>query len=233
MSPQTNTAIGYVRVSTEGQTEGVSLETQEEKLRAWASLYDYTLVSIYRDPGISGRSLRKRPEAQAAIAEARRLKCPLVFYSLSRMVRNLKEAIEILEAVEKAGGSLASVVQKYDTTTVVGWMTFVMEAFFAEIEVRQTSERTKAALAHMKSKGLRIGQVPYGKRLAEDGVSLVDNPDEQEMIACIRNMRDTGLSLRNIQATLSGWNIHPRNGGTWRRSTISAILKNGVNHATK
>ena len=47
-------AIGYVRVSTEEQTNGVSLEAQEAKIRAWCTLHDAELVAIYRDEGISG-----------------------------------------------------------------------------------------------------------------------------------------------------------------------------------
>ena len=45
-------AVGYVRVSTQEQaTSGVSLAAQEEKIRAYASLYDLELVSIISDAG--------------------------------------------------------------------------------------------------------------------------------------------------------------------------------------
>jgi len=47
-------AIGYIRVSTEEQTNGVSLEAQEAKIQAWCTLHDAELVAIYRDEGISG-----------------------------------------------------------------------------------------------------------------------------------------------------------------------------------
>ena len=55
-------AIGYVRVSTHGQAEdGVSLDAQEAKVRAWADLNGAEVV-IFRDEGISGkRSGRFRP----------------------------------------------------------------------------------------------------------------------------------------------------------------------------
>jgi len=37
-------AIGYVRVSTEEQTNGISLDAQEAKIRAWCTLHDAELV---------------------------------------------------------------------------------------------------------------------------------------------------------------------------------------------
>lgn len=48
-------AIGYIRVSTEGQVmDGVSLELQRAKLAAWASLHDADLRAVFADEGVSG-----------------------------------------------------------------------------------------------------------------------------------------------------------------------------------
>jgi len=57
--------IGYVRVSTQGQVEdGVSLDAQEAKVRAWADLNGASEVVIFRDEGISGkRSARLQSRA--------------------------------------------------------------------------------------------------------------------------------------------------------------------------
>ena len=61
-------AIGYVRVSTEEQTNGVSLEAQEAKIHAWCTLHDAELVAIYRDEGISGYKGRdSRPGLDRAL----------------------------------------------------------------------------------------------------------------------------------------------------------------------
>ena len=56
-----NKAIGYVRVSTEGQaTEGVSLEAQRAKIAAWCAVNDYELVAIFEDAGLSGARMDRR-----------------------------------------------------------------------------------------------------------------------------------------------------------------------------
>ncbi len=46
-------AIAYVRVSTTGQAEdGVSLEAQEARIRAWCTLEDYGLADVFIDRGL-------------------------------------------------------------------------------------------------------------------------------------------------------------------------------------
>ena len=63
-------AIGYLRVSTEEQTTGVSLAAQEAKIKAWCTLHDAALVAVYRDEGISGYKGREcRPGLDTALKQ--------------------------------------------------------------------------------------------------------------------------------------------------------------------
>src|SRR5207237_8043179 len=62
--PQRNRAIGYVRVSTDRQAEqGVSLEAQEAKVRAMATVQGAELSEVIVDGGESAKSL-SRPGLQ-------------------------------------------------------------------------------------------------------------------------------------------------------------------------
>lgn len=55
--------IGYVRVSTEEQSrEGVSVDTQIAKIKAYCLLYDLTLIDVIVDAGISAKTLKRRTE---------------------------------------------------------------------------------------------------------------------------------------------------------------------------
>ena len=61
-------AIGYIRVSTQGQAdEGVSLEAQRAKIRAWCELNDAELVAVFEDAGLSGASMKGREGLDAAL----------------------------------------------------------------------------------------------------------------------------------------------------------------------
>ncbi len=62
-------AIGYIRVSTQGQAdEGVSLEAQRAKIRAWCELNDAELVAVFEDAGLSGATDKPFNRLKASIA---------------------------------------------------------------------------------------------------------------------------------------------------------------------
>ncbi len=219
-------AVAYVRVSTDGQVdEGVSLEAQQAKLTAWCTVNDYELVAIHTDAGLSGGRADNRPGLQTAIEQACETKSALVVYSLSRLARSTKDTIAIGEQLDKAGADLVSLSEKIDTTSAAGKMIFRMLAVMAEFEKDQISGRTKMALAHKKSKGERIGGVPYGYDLADDGVTLTINAAEQRTIAAMRELRARGLSFRKIAAELEQSNHKTKNGGAkWDNTVIQKIL---------
>lgn len=89
----TKTAIGYVRVSTQEQaTDGVSLDAQRDKLRAYCRLHEIKLIDIKADEGISGSTLN-RPGLQAARQMLRRGRAnTLIVAKLDRLSRSLKDA---------------------------------------------------------------------------------------------------------------------------------------------
>lgn len=218
-------AIGYIRVSTEGQaTEGVSLDAQRAKIAAWATLAGYELAAVHVDAGISGGRADNRPALQAALADACKHKAALVVYSLSRLARSTKDAIAISERLDKAGADLVSLSEKIDTTSAAGKMIFRMLAVLAEFERDQISERTSAALQHMKAQHKRVGTVPYGFDLADDGETLTPNATEQNAIGQIRELRAAGMSLRQIAVELEARGIKSKTGAKWSAEVIRGIL---------
>src|SRR4029079_19697752 len=91
-------AVGYVRVSTELQAqEGISLDAQQAKIRAWCDANGYALIYIYVDAGLSGSRSDNRPELQRVLEAACRPNIALVVYSLSRLARSTKDAILLSE----------------------------------------------------------------------------------------------------------------------------------------
>jgi len=217
--------VGYVRVSTVGQAvEGVSLDAQEAQIRRWGEQHDGKLLAVYHDDGISGCKLRNRPGAQAAIALACERGVPLVVYSLSRLFRSTREALEVSDDLHKAGADIVSLSEHLDTTTAVGKMVFRLLAVLAEFERDLVSERTKMALARVRSTRVRVTGVPYGWRTKGKG-QLVPVPQEQEILALIVDWRDAGNSYRWIAEELERRDVPTRSGKTWRASTVRGILR--------
>jgi DNA invertase Pin-like site-specific DNA recombinase len=219
-------AIGYCRVSTETQAaEGVSLEAQQAKIAAWADINGVDLVAVYIDAGLSGGRADNRPQLQAALDAACKSKAVLVVFSLSRLARSTKDTLAISERLERAGADLASISEKIDTSSAAGKMVFRMLAVLSEFEKDQISERTTAALAHKKSKGERVGRVPFGYVLAGDGIQLVEDAAEQAALKTIRELRSAGESMRAIADELNRQGVPTKGGKPWHYGTIQRILE--------
>ncbi len=220
-------AICYVRVSTESQAlEGVSLEAQQAKIQAWCLANDVELSGVFIDAGISGKRADNRPELQNALDAVCKLKGVLIVYSLSRLARSTKDTIAISERLDKSGADLVSLSEKLDTTSAAGKMVFRMMAVLAEFERDVISERTSSAMAHKKSLGQRVGKIPFGHDLAEDGVVLVANHREQAAIELIRLLRETGMSYGRIAELLNRKQIKTKErAGQWESMTVMRILK--------
>src|SRR3972149_4605228 len=72
------------------------------------------------------------------------------------------------------------------TAAAAGRFMLVVLAGAAEMERNLTRERTRSAMAVKRGNGQRIGTVPYGYDLAEDGTTLVLNEVEQAVVADLR-----------------------------------------------
>jgi len=109
-------AIDYVRVSTDRQAEqGVSLEAQEAKIRAMATVQGADLLDIIVDGGESAKTLN-RPGLQrlldlinAGTVES------LILAKLDRLTRSVKDLCGLLERFGKRKVALVSVAESLDT----------------------------------------------------------------------------------------------------------------------
>jgi site-specific DNA recombinase len=218
------TAIGYIRVSTDGQAqEGVSLDAQRAKIEAWCSLNDYELTAVHVDAGISGKSALNRPGLQDALNDCRK-DSALVVYLLSRLARSTKDTIEISDRLAKSGADLVSLSEKIDTTSAAGKMVFRMLAVLAEFERDQIVERTTTAMQFKKAKGERVGAVPYGFTLDVNSVDLHHDPAEQDVIAQAKELHTGGMSLRKIAAELKRRGMSARNGSELQATQIQRMV---------
>jgi site-specific DNA recombinase len=216
-------AIGYIRVSTEQQAdEGVSLAAQRAKITAWCALNDYELVAIYEDAGISGKTVSKRPQLQAALSEMKK-GMALVVYSLSRLARSTKNCIEIADELKATGSDLVSLTEKIDTSSAMGEFFFTLIAALGQMERKVIGERTKAALAHKKANGEKYAPVPFGYAEVNRRLKVVKH--EADLIDEIFSKRASGETLQSIALALNEQGVIGKQGGKWYASSVSCILK--------
>jgi DNA invertase Pin-like site-specific DNA recombinase len=222
--PRCTKAVAYVRVSTGKQD--LSLDAQEERIRAYCQAYGLDLVEVIRERAVTGKlKLAKRPEGKRIAELTAAGVCHIVALKLDRLFRNAVDALSHVEEWEQAGISLHLVDmggQSVNTGTSMGKMLITMLAGFAEFERNMIAERTTAALRHKRAHGEVYNHVPYGYR-AEDG-KLVPDATEQSVIARMAGLRKEGVSYHGIADTLNAEDVPTKQGGIWRSQTVANIL---------
>jgi len=221
--------IAYARVSTIEQADsGISLDAQIAKMQAYARLYDLEIVETIQDPGESGKTLN-RPGLQRALTLLKSGKADgVLIVKLDRLTRSIADWQDLIDAYfgERGGKQLLSVNDSIDTRTAAGRLVLNVLITVAQWERETIGERTRDALQHKIRNGQRVGKVRYGFDLATDGVTLLENPGEQQIIAMMRDLRAAGRTLRQIAAELTARNIPSKEGNSqWRHQSIAYILR--------
>lgn len=221
-------AVGYVRVSTEKQAEkGISLEAQQAKIEAYATLYDLEIVEVVIDAGASAKSL-DREGLQRALGLLKSGKAEaLVVIKLDRLTRSVVDLGELIRdyfAGDK--WSLLSVNEHVDTKTASGRLVLQILGCVSAWERESAGERTRAALQHKASIGEYVGgEAPFGFRLSGDGKTLEANPEEQATIAEAKRLRGLGYSLQTVALALAGQGRFNRRRNAFAPMQISRMLK--------
>src|SRR6266446_5014809 len=178
---QTTAAIGYIRVSTEDQT--LSVEAQRERLTVWCAERRVALVAVQEDVGVSGgAALDKRPGLMLAI-DALTPGTVLVAVKRDRFARDTMIAAMIERLAERKGAKVLTCDGAGEGDSPEAQMLRGIIDVFAQYERAVIRARTKTALAVKRNRDERIsGRLPYGMRLAVDGLHLEEDPDEQAVI---------------------------------------------------
>jgi len=220
--------IAYARVSTTDQADlGISLDAQQAKMTAYASLYGLEIVETIVDAGESAKSLN-RPGLQRALGLLRSGKADgLVIAKLDRLTRSVADWQVLIDSLfgEKAGKQLFSVVDAIDTRTAAGRLVLNVLLSVAQWERETTAERTREALRFKIRNGERCGKVRFGYDLCDDGRTLTENAEEQQTIALMRELRAAGFSLQAIADELTARNVKTKEGRTqWVHTAVNRIL---------
>ena len=201
-------AIAYIRVSTDKQQDkGHSLLAQQEKITAYASLYDLDIVDYVIETG-SAKNLN-REGLQGALAQIKSGKADaLIVVKLDRLTRSVVDLGYLVETYFNKAG-LLSVSEQIDTRSASGRLVLNVLASVSQWEREAIGERTSAVRQSMKANGLYCGgSVPYGQMLVSG--ELVTNPNEQAIINRAKALKAEGHSLRTIATMFSNEGLKTR-----------------------
>jgi DNA invertase Pin-like site-specific DNA recombinase len=218
MSPaHTARYVSYVRVSTDRQHEsGLGEAAQREAVRRFMNGGELLREFLETE---SGRRTDNRPVLAEALAFCKKHKATLLVAKLDRLSRNLAFIAALLDSGVRFK---CCDMPEADRTFLQ------MLAVFAEHERRMISERTKAALAAAKARGVRLGgpkraRLAASKRGAARNRALADEYANR-MLPMINEMRSNGLSMSATAKALTLRGVATRKGGTWSATQVSNVL---------
>lgn len=217
--------IGLVRVSTNEQAiSGLGLAAQRLAIQDHATKLGLPLLAIHEDGGISGSApIEERPGLLAAIADLQPSDLLLVS-KRDRLGRDPLLVAMTERLVARKGARVVSCAgegtEGDDPSSIL--MRRMIDAF-AEFERLLIGARTKAALKAKVARGEPVGCAPYGFRWIEGRLEL--NADEQNVISMIRELRASGLKLREVETELRARGVVGRTGQPLSLPRISALLR--------
>jgi len=221
-------AIIYSRFSDRPRAADCdSNDKQEQRCRSYCQAYGWEVVQAYRDDAISGKEAANRPELQAALKHAQKLKGAFVVYDISRFARDVIDGATIEKSLRKKGVDLVSVTERIDCTTPDGRLMLNIKLSMAQYQRESNALRTSKAMLHYQKNGRRMSaQTPYGfKRDPFDEAMIVPDLFEQRNIELMRSFQARGAGLREICRMLTANGIRSRTGNGWGHTTIRRILQ--------
>src|SRR5271156_4579606 len=150
--------VSYLRVSTDKQgRSGLGVEAQREAVARYLNGGSWKLVAEYVETESGKRS--DRPKLAAALSHAKAIGATVVFAKLDRLTRN----VDLLRSLVASDVDLVFCDLPHVPPGAMGRFLLTQMASVAELEAGLISERTKAALAAAKARGVKLGN-PNGAR---------------------------------------------------------------------
>tara|TARA_R110000851_G_C13097548_1_gene567662 strand:- start:6038 stop:6724 length:687 start_codon:yes stop_codon:yes gene_type:complete len=223
-----NRVIGYVRVSCENQVEkDNSIRNQIKFIKKYCQDYDYELVGIFKDEGVSGLK-KSRDGLNKMMKQIDESKIDVVLvYSLSRLGRKLVDVISWVNELERKNIEFLSIKENFGNKGVMGKLMMNILGSVNEFEVDILSERIKDVKQFKKSKKeVYTGKICFGwKRI---GDKLLIDEDEYKVLKEINFLRDNEWSYFRISKYLNRKGIKSKNGNIWYGSSVRSVFMNGV-----
>lgn len=214
--------IAYYRVSTKRQGQsGLGLEAQRKAVSDFLGLRDHLLVNEFVETESGTRN--DRPQLDEALEACRLHQAKLVIAKLDRLARNAS----FLLSLRDAGVDFVCCDMPDANRLTVGILAMV-----AEDEAERISQRTKAALAAAKERGVKLGEAGsknLSNRLEGSRKGNIRKTEKADQTALTLSnvvvpLRNQGLSLRAIARHLNEASIPTARGGSWQPPQVRRLL---------
>ena len=153
----------YLRVSTDDQVSGHSLDAQRHSTRLLIRRRGWVLVEEYVDAGRSAKRGAHRPALERLLEDAKRgLFDVVVVDKVDRFYRHLHGLLSALDILNEADVTFVSVRENIDLSTPWGKLTLTVLGMLAEIYIDNLRQETRKGLLQRARDGFHNGRIPFG-----------------------------------------------------------------------
>ena len=213
----------YARYSSHAQKDA-SIEQQVAECRKFAAERSISIVEIYADRAISGKTDR-RPSFQRMMHDAEKRKFQVVIaWKSNRIGRNMMQAMVNEARLNEFGIRVLYAEEDFDDTAAGRFALRSMmnvNQFYSE----NMAEDIKRGLQDNAMQAKVTGSLPYGYKAAPDLHYEIDSPKD-EVVREIFSRVASGDSYANIIRDLNARGLKTRTGGPWNRNSFYPILSN-------
>lgn len=228
-------AVGYIRVSTEGQNQDdrFGAENQRSAIIKWAAEHDYQIIKWYMDVASGAKGggeddEEDRPGMYALLHDDDVSNPPyeaVIAYKNDRIARKTQLFYYYYLLLEKKGIRLVCTDESFPEGSEYAFLIRTMMQFVAEQERKNIEMRTSGGRKVKANKGgYAGGNIPYGYANVEGHFQI--NPNEAKVVKRIFELDDIGLSLRKIASCLAADGINNRSGDPITHNNVRSILAN-------
>lgn len=176
-------AVIYVRVSTDEQVRGTSLDTQEAACRAWCERNGYSVARVFSDAGETAKTA-DRPKFLELVAwcQANR-PAVCVVWKFDRWARNSTDHAIYARSLSKVGTRLVSATEAAEDDPAGRLLQTILSGI-AQFDNEVRAQRTREAMRSIAKRGGWYTHAPYGYRFARAGELpvLVEDPAEAPIV---------------------------------------------------
>ncbi|OPA76657.1 resolvase [Paenibacillus selenitireducens] len=223
----------YCRVSTDEQArEGVSLDEQQERLKAYCRAMGWAEeVLLFIDDGFSAKST-DRPQLNRLMEYIRKEQISKVMVTkLDRMSRRLLDLLTLIDMFQEHQVSFISISESFDTNTPSGRLTLQVLGAVAEFERERIRERVLDNMFHAANQGKWLTQSPYGYHLEQK--ELVIYESEASIVRRVYDLYlNQGLGFLAIAKRLNEEGLPSKQNKEWSIRSIKLMLSNPVYKGT-
>lgn len=220
----------YCRVSTDKEDQRNSLSAQQRFFRSYITQHpDWSLAGVFADEGLSGTSIKRRPQFSELIRCALAGEIDLIITKeVSRFARNTVDTLQVTRQLKEKGVGVFFLNDNIDTRDNDGEFRLTIMASVAQEESRKISERTRWGQLQAMKRGVVFGNNSiYGYTVCRG--TLAVQPEQAEVIRQVYHkflIERKGTHTIARELTEAGIRPPLRPSGAWTSSMVLKMLRN-------